>query len=61
VRNDYDSDGKTDVAVRRETNGTYYILNSGNGLLRADAFGTARDIPIADYDTHGLFHRYGQG
>ena len=52
VQNDYDGDGKTDVAVWRETSGSYYILNSGDGLIRIDAFGTARDIPVASYDTH---------
>ncbi len=52
VQGDYDGDGKTDVAVWRDTNGIYYIKGSMTGNLIAYQFGTSNDFPIASYDTH---------
>jgi len=52
VQNDYDGDGKTDVAVWRDTNGTFYVLRSTDGGLTSVQWGSPSDLPIAGYDTH---------
>jgi hypothetical protein len=51
IRADFDIDRKTDLSVFRPSNGTFYIQQSFNGLLRAQQFGTNGDIPTpGDYD-----------
>ncbi|MEO7659448.1 MAG: hypothetical protein ABIV48_07525, partial [Pyrinomonadaceae bacterium] len=52
VQNDYDGDGKTDIAVWRDTEGVFYVKNSQTGAVRTAAWGLPNDYPVASYDTH---------
>jgi hypothetical protein len=52
VQNDYDGDGKTDVAMWRETDDNFYVLRSSDGQFQVTTWGLSNDTPIAAYDTH---------
>jgi hypothetical protein len=53
---DFDSDGRSDVAVRRPDSGTWYALLSGSsGNYSAIPWGFDSDLPVAgDYDGDGI-------
>jgi hypothetical protein len=52
---DYDGDNKADIAVWRDTEHAFYILQSGSNTLRGELFGLTGDDPtvVADYDGNG--------
>ena len=54
LNGDFDGDGRQDAAVFRQTEGVWYIRQSGDGQLRAVVWGLASDRAVpADYDGDG--------
>ena len=52
VQNDYDGDGKTDIAVWRDTTGTFYYYGSASNSVTSVQWGASGDFPVAGYDSH---------
>jgi hypothetical protein len=52
---DYDGDNKADIAVWRDTEHAFYILQSGSSTFRGELFGLSGDDPtvVGDYDGNG--------
>jgi len=48
VPGDYNGDGRTDIAVFRPSDGTWYLLYSGTATTEGFQWGNGNDIPILE-------------
>ncbi|MDI1242133.1 MAG: VCBS repeat-containing protein [bacterium] len=49
---DYDGDGKTEIGLWRQTDGTWWTLNPSTGAVTSGQWGIEGDLPVPTYDTH---------
>ena len=52
---DFDGDGRGDITVFRESDGTWWWIRSSDGAIQAANWGISGDMPVpADYDGDGI-------
>jgi hypothetical protein len=52
AQNDYDGDGKCDIAIWRDSTGVFYVNRSSDNGFTILNWGLPSDFPAAAYDTH---------
>ena len=52
AQGDYDGDGKTDLAIWRNSDGKFYVLRSTDLGMTVVNWGLPNDFPVASYDSH---------